>query len=514
MNSFLKELAIQLYNQYQAGLSDITLVFPNRRAGLFFRKHLSEVIHSPVWAPGIVSMEDFINGYSELQIADNLTLIFLLYDEYLKVNPKVESFDRFYSWGEIMLKDFDDIDKYLINSDHLFTSIKELKELEARFDYLTKEQIAVIKSFWSSFGANPSSQQQGFLTIWELLPKIYKNFRERLAKENIAYEGLIYRAIAEKTASGYHIPNNKKIIFAGFNSLSTSEERIIKYFINDHKAEIVWDVDRSYIEDPNLEAGIFLRRYYKDKIFGKFFPTPLPVRLQVGKEKKIEIIGVPLAVGQAKKLGDKLANLIDNRNLNDLTKTVVVLPEEVLLFPVLHSLPGAIADINVTMGYPLKDTSLNSFFEHLLTFQQQESIITNGVIHFHHKSLLSLLKHPLFLQYNSALSIKVVAEIEKNNIIYVPSSLLKQNDALYSKVFRKVRSTRELLDYLIDIILIFNQSMEGNNKEESQREQGQANDVSFLEERSLKAQELEKEYIYQFYALLNRLKAIIIDQKI
>ncbi|MDQ3534448.1 MAG: PD-(D/E)XK nuclease family protein, partial [Bacteroidota bacterium] len=285
MNSFLKDLAFHLHNQYQKQLADLTLVFPNRRAGLFFRKSLAEIVQKPVWAPQIVSMEDFVKTYSDLQVADSISLIFLLYDEYVKVNPQVESFDRFFSWGEIMLKDFDDIDKYLINSNHLFTSVKEQKLMEEKFDYLTNEQKQVIKSFWSSFGDKISSQQQGFLKIWDLLPVIYKSFQQRLLNEKLAYEGLLYKDVVQKCTDNIISHKRKKIIFAGFNSLSTSEELIIKYFIKSYGADIFWDVDKSYMENVNLEAGTFLRKYAKDKIFAPSFPSPLPDRLNKDKEK-------------------------------------------------------------------------------------------------------------------------------------------------------------------------------------------------------------------------------------
>lgn len=511
MNTFLKELASHLYNKHQQSLADIILVFPNRRAGLFFRKSLSEIIETPIWAPNILSMEDFVQKYSVLQVADKITMIFLLYEEYVKVNTQVESFDRFYSWGEIMLKDFDDIDKYLVNTDHLFTSLKLQKELEDKFDYLTQEQKQVIRSFWSSFGNKLSSQQQGFLKIWDILPVVYKNFQKRLIQENLAYEGMIYREVAEK-CSGNDIHNlNKKVVFAGFNALSTSEEYIIKFFLQNFNAEIFWDIDKFYMDNPNQEAGTFLRKYEKDKIFGQFFPVFIPEKLNNDKQKNIEIIGVPLIVGQAKRLGEKLLELVQNENLKDLTKTVVVLPEENLLFPVLHSLPATIKEINVTMGFPLKDTSLNSLFEHLISFQQQKINTVNGELFFHYKVILPILRHPLFIQYNSFLSRKISDEIERNNIISVPSALLHPDDPLYSGVFKKIDSVNKLLDYLINIILILNQSLEDNDYEKNVNPEIHSSPQS---KASIYTNEFEKEYIFQFYTLINRLKGILLEQDI
>lgn len=509
---FLKDLAQRLYANFGNKLAEVSIVFPNRRAGLFFRKDLAEVIDQPVWAPEILSIESFVNQFSTLQVADRLTLIFMLYEEYKKLNSHLENFDRFYSWGEILLKDFEDIDRYLINPDHLFTSLKEQKELESRFDYLTEEQKEVIRSFWSSFGEKLSAQQKGFLDVWETLPKVYHNFTSTLKNQNLAYEGMIFRQIAYKalaskksmSTADFSSPKKKKYIFAGFNALSASEEVILKYFVEFQGAEVFWDVDKSYLEDPSAEAGLYFRKYKKDKVLAKTFRDPLPSYLD-DSSKKLEIIGVPLAVGQAKKLGEML-NYIKEKSLTPLrTNTVVVLPEEHLLFPVLHSLPHEIEDINVTMGYPLKETALYGFLEHLIHFQQVMITDNTGQPLFHHKSLLAILRHPLFQQHSGDLSRSLVHKIEKQNHIYFTKSGLDIQEEFSQSIFKKVSGGNELIDYLIQILMNIDVK-EGNIREKATSNESEAEDE--------KLESLEKEFIYHFYTLLNRLKEIITTQKV
>ena len=153
---FLKELAQKIHTDHKENMGEVILIFPNRRAGLFFRKYLAEYLDEPVWSPNIMSMEDFVGQYADLQVADKFTLIIDMYNAYRKQITKDEGFEKFYYWGEMLLKDFDDIDKYLINPKHLFTNVSRQKELDDTFDFLTPEQQEIILSFWSKFEFNPS----------------------------------------------------------------------------------------------------------------------------------------------------------------------------------------------------------------------------------------------------------------------------------------------------------------------------------------------------------------------
>src|SRR5690606_18167594 len=203
---------------------------------------------------------------------DHLTLLFQLFHSYKKVNPVKDSFDQFYHWGEMLLRDFDEIDKYLIDANDLFKNLKNQKDLEDHFNYLTQEQIAVIRQFWASFEGKKSRHQEGFLQVWDILSKVYSSFKEDLLNQHIGYDGMIFRTVAEKAATTLLVDQERKIVFAGFNALSKAEEIIISSILENTDADIFWDLDTYYFNNSDQEAGYFFRRYSKHNVFGKTFP--------------------------------------------------------------------------------------------------------------------------------------------------------------------------------------------------------------------------------------------------
>lgn len=492
MKPFLAELSEQLYKQYKDNLQEVTLVFPNRRAGLFFRKYLSQHIEKPVWAPEILSIDEFVKGLSDLQGADQLTLLFMLFDAYTKANPSQESFDQFYYWGEMLLRDFNDIDKYLVKAGDLFTDLKNQKDIEQLFDYLTAEQIQVIQRFWNTFNEKPSKHQEDFLRIWHVLEKVYNTFRGKLEKEGIGYDGMIFRAVAEKALKEESLYGGGQLIFAGFNALSKAEEVIIASLLRQPNATMYWDMDQYYFDNKDQEAGYFLRKYAQHKIFGETFPKNVPDNFRT-IAKEITMIGVPLAVGQAKLLGETLKRDFTQEQQHAPEKTAVVLPDEQMLFPVLHTLPEEFKDINITMGYPLRDTPLNGFLEHVLNLQQNIQESKSGKISFYYVHVLSLLKHPYFSQYNPEYAAALIKKIESTNAIRISTEELG-NEGLYGAVFYPIKTASAIFDYLLHILSLINRTI-GEDKEE-------------------RTVTVEKEYIYHFYTQLKRLKEIVAEQQI
>ena len=489
MKPFLAELSEQLYQQYKDNLQEVTLVFPNRRAGIFFRKYLSQHIEKPVWAPQILSIDDFVKSMSGLQGADQLTLLFILYDAYTKASPKQETFDQFYYWGEMLLGDFDDIDKYMVRAADLFVDLKNQKDIEEHFHYLTEDQVRIIRKFWSSFSDKPSRHQEDFLKIWNILERVYGQFRAQLAEERIGYDGMIFREVAERIVKDDFVYEGRQVVFAGFNALTKAEEVIIAAMLEKAGAAMYWDMDRYYFHDDDQEAGHFLRRYARHKVFGKTFPANVPDNF-LREDKQIEMVGVPLAVGQAKLLGEILHN--GEKGLPE--RTAIVLPDEQMLFPVLHALPEAFEDINITMGYPLKDTSLNGFLEHILDLQQHVQASKSGNVTFYHVQVVSLLKHPYFLYFNPERANAIIKDIESANITRVPLEGFP-NEGLYGKVFQQVKEAEEVFDYLLEILGLLHLTMK--NGEESD-----------------KAVSMEQEYIYHFYTQLKRLREIAAEREV
>ncbi|MDN5202981.1 PD-(D/E)XK nuclease family protein [Fulvivirgaceae bacterium BMA10] len=493
MTSFLQDLTQQIYQKHKENLSDLTLVFPNRRACLFFRKYLADHIEKPVWSPSVLSIEDFVNQLSSLQNLDKLSLIFKLYEIYKKLNPIDERFDRFFFWGEMLLKDFEDIDKYLVNAQNLFINVSRQKELDDTFDYLTEEQRKIILEFWSNFEENPSEQKKHFKRIWDILYAVYSQFKENLRVSNQAYSGMIFRDVVEQIQSDQFNHPFQQVIFAGFNALTKAEEIIIEWFITNTKAEIYWDVDTYYLKDKRQEAGLFFREYQNHKTLGKSFQNDFPSYFN-DTSKNINIIGVPNEAAQAKVVGDQLQDLIEKHgNQQTFENTVVVLPEEHLLFPVLHSLPEDVSKINVTMGFPLKDTPLYSLFEHLLGLQQTLRLNSDGQILYNHNHVLSILKHPYIHHLEPALARTNIDLIEKENRIYLTIDDLQTDDKLFPMIFHQLKDPRDIFDYLTAILLFIREN--GMNDEKYNRI-------------------LEQEYVYHFYTQLNRLKEIVFEQDI
>ena len=490
MKAFLKELAENVYRDHGSGLDQVTIVFPNRRAGLFFRKYLAEILEKPVWSPAIVSLEDFIRPLSALQPLDKLSLVFKLFGVYKKIRPGKEEFDRFFYWGEMLLKDFDDVDKYLVHAKNLFVNLSRQKELDQVFDYLTEEQKEIILEFWHNFDDRPSAEKESFIQIWEILFKLYDRFTSELAADNLGYMGMIYRDVVRKIEDNLLHTPYKDVIFAGFNALTKSEEKIISWFVKEEGARVYWDVDAYYVEDENQEAGLFFREYAKKPLFEESFARPLPDHMKQQQDKNITITGVSMAVGQAKVLGQHLREKFSESKQYE--NSVIILPEEHLLFPVLHSLPEQITKINVTMGFPLRNTPLYSLFEHLLEMQINLRHAASGdEVFFPYRQVLAILKHPYVRNYDKQLAERNIRDIEKNNRIFIEAATLEPDKILYPLIFKTLREGNEVFPYLLDILMVIN----GRGSEDERHD-------------------LEKEYTYQFFTQLKRLQEIIGEQHI
>ncbi|HAA15563.1 MAG TPA: PD-(D/E)XK nuclease family protein [Cytophagales bacterium] len=494
VSPFLLELARQLAVDYGARLGQVTVVFPNRRAGLFFRKYLSQQIEKPIWSPEILSIEEFFDRLSPLQVADHLSQVFALFQAFRDAKQAQESFDKFFYWGEVLLRDFDEVDKYLVNPDDLFYLLKAQKEIESKYDYLTDEQREVIGRFWKNYG-NQEGGERSFSTIWEALAGIYRRFGDLLAEEGLTYEGRQHRWVAEAAKEETLSSSFESVVFAGFNALTLAEETVLKYFVTQFGARVVWDLDAYYVEDPLQEAGEFLRKYKEDRVLGRFFPDNLPNQLAQTPDT-VEFVGVPLAVGQAKALGNEL-EVWSNQPGFDPERAVVVLPDENLLFPLLHSLPESISSYNVTMGYPLRQTLLYSFLEHVLALQQGKRGAKEQT-QYSYRPLLALLRHPFLQHYNPELAQFWARQIEGTNRLWVLAEELKHskkplgNQAFYEVLFNPLQQENQVFDYLLTLLRYV------RNHLPTQREEGGGI--------------VEQEYLYQFYVQINRLQDITQQQ--
>lgn len=485
MVPFLKDIANHLYSTYGAEMESCCVVFPNQRAGLFLKKYLSELISKPSWSPQILTITDLMSEISNLTVADDLYLLFEIYDIYCKEKKSKESFDSFYFWGEIMLADFDDIDKYLVNASDLFKNITTLKSIEEEFSYLSEEQIKIIQRFWQSFHTERSGKNNSeFLSTWEILFNIYSKLKERLINKKLGYEGLIYRHVADLLEQDNALSFSfSRIFFVGFNALNECELKLFKYFKRHFNASFFWDYDDYYYNNIHHEAGRFIRRNLKE--FG--YPAMDISHNNLLNGKDVQIISVPSEVGQARILPDVLSSLGDTT-----PEMAVILGDENLLIPVLHSLPESVREYNVTMGYPVRETPLYSLIGHIIRLQDNSREYEDGKWKFFNQDVIAVLSHPSVNHGSEDVTRKLIEEIKNQNLIYISESWFQGNPVL-SSFFTKVRDPSEILRYLLFILEdIARRSSELDNQ----------------------MKELENEIIFQLFIRIKRLDEIIRESRI
>jgi hypothetical protein len=440
MKTFLQELADTIKQDY-ADWQNLKVVFPNRRTALYFKRELAKNLDSPKWSPAIITIEELISSYSSLQEADKFTLIIQLYQAFKKVTGSSENIDQFYYWGEMLMRDFDELDKYLINAEWLFRDVSNLKEVDQYFDYLTEEQKVFLKDFWESVEFSSEETKSKFLELWRSLYPVYKEFQKSLVKENTAYAGMIHREVAEKLAKQKKDDSNLSIVFAGFNALTTAEEKILCWFIENSQAKVFWDEDEFYVNSEHREAGAFFRQYRKHPILGKTF-SKIPAS-HLAEKKRINIVGVPQKAGQPKLLVQQLLETAENL---DSESRVIVLPDESMLMPLLYSLPSSLSAINVTMGYPLISTpyfSLIDFLFNLHNAKRKEE--------FYFQHVQALLNHPYLKAIVGREAVELKEFITKYNQVYIDGELFKDKSILLVSIFRIVEE-KNFIDYLLDII--------------------------------------------------------------
>ena len=478
MQSFLKTTAQRILKDYK-DLDQLVLVLPNRRAGLFLAKHFGALIDQPQWMPQIKTIEEVFYGFAGKRPTDQLTLIFELYKVYSSLSPIPESFDRFYYWGEMILKDFNDLDNFMVDSGRLYHHLEELKEIENDLNYLTDSQVRLIQEFWRSFEVKDKFQQDKFLKFWKQLRPMYEKFKEALIDSGFSYSGMLYRQVVDGLKE-IQQPDQKHV-FIGFNAFSLTEEKLIRHFIEEFGAHIFWDVDAYYLDDFRQEAGLFFRQYRKDKILGPTFPKE-PEKRIAEQKACIQVHAVPLKVTQANLVG-KLIEEIDRGEA--LEETVIILPDEQLLFPVLHALPSAIDKVNVTMGYPVRNAPDYSFLESLLELQKYVSE-KEGQVVFYHKPVRVILSTNYFRLLNKDFVVSQLHTIEETNQVYIPADRLAEGGEIFKLIFRKVQAG-DLFSYLKQVIKALANQLE--------------------------LPELQQSYLYQCYKQLTRLDELFQKQE-
>ena len=506
MQSFLEQVVVALRQAHGTDIADICIVVPTRRAVVFLRKALAEVYQQPLLAPRLISIQDFVREIAGQQFPDIMPLVFELYQVYMermrRHDPKwQEPFERFYSWGEMLVKDFDELDKYCVPAEKLFTNIKDLKEIDLFFS-LEEEELEPIRRFWETIRGReegPTEVQEKFLRIWEVLFDIYTGFRARLQARGMAYDGMAYRKIVDQLEIDTLTLDYKEIWFVGFNALSRAEEAIMEYLLEKKQAKVLWDVDTAYFSPPEArasslitgeEAGKFIRHYHKK--WAKL-GSELILHQMKESEKQIYHTGVPLQVGQAQYLG----NLLQETEFReeDFSQIAIVIADENLLFPVLYALPEKVERLNITMGFPLRQTNMYNLWVTVMRLLRNMRIDALGKLSFSHKEVLEILNNPYIKARQHALSEEMQTEIAKKNWVYIPTTHLleKSLSPLLKHIFSPPvkKSTTEkttltpILTYCKDIF------------------------SALLEDAQERKALLEVEYIFQFFTQFQQLSEVL-----
>ncbi len=414
-------------------IADCTYIVPSKRSGVFLKEHLAERLKKTLFTPPIITIEEFVQEISGLQKASNLELLLCLYKCYLDIPIAAhDNFDMFLQWGETILQDFNEIDRYLLPADEILRYLKSIKELD----------------HWS-LQPKKTRLVKNYLGFWENIESLYQNFQQALLSKGIGHQGLIYR-IAEKKIIEYSEQNpNNVMIFLGFNALNTAESNIIQHLIQKNQSDIFWDIDEYFLNDSVHDAGLFIRRYLKEwPYYSK--NSPKGIHNAFFQKKKINITGTPKSISQAKQVAQILAQHSDH-----MKEVAIVLADESLLFPIVKAIPEHIDTINITMGLSLKSTLFYSFLISL--FKLSENQTSKG---WFHKDLVHLFSNPYFQKLThhntSQSSNTLINEIKLNNTAYVSKHRLKalfETHKLALQLFPfQVTTPKSMITYCLNLI--------------------------------------------------------------
>ncbi len=472
MSPFLNNIAERLLKKFPKDMGNLAIVLPNKRAIIFLKDYLSKKIKTPIFLPTFFSVEEFAEHLSGLKVIDNISLQFQLYKSYQAHPPKkIENFDNFLNWSNILLSDFNDIDRNLVDTKDIFKSLKEVKELEG-WDV----------NDWSVSNDNLTDVQNNYVDFYDRIKKWYIEFNKELEINNHAYQGMAFRKAAEEVKK-IKLPW-EKVWFVGLNALTKSEEVIIDHLKKENIARIFWDADNFYYKNDYHEAGGFLRKLssmWQEINFegvGDYFSKP---------KSTFNIIGCPRNIAQANLVGDILNNLPEDELNNE---TAIILADEKLLYPVLNYLPENIRKINVTMGSKLSNTPLYTFFKVLIEMHLNTNKFENN--NFYYKDIIKFIENPFFVRIcNTKNHINFRKFINKENIIFLNNNLIEKNikDKKIQFVFKRWKYPSDITNTLKKILEIL------------------------YENEIIRNDIIEKEIIYSFSKCIDTLNSLLVESK-
>ena len=489
METFLQLVARDLYAKIGNDLSRTAIVFPNKRASLFFNEYLAAETDRPLWSPAYVSISELFRQLSPLKSGDPIRLVCELYKVFREETRSEETLDDFYFWGELLISDFDDVDKNLVDADKLFSNLQELKNIMDNYDFLDQEQEEAIRQFFQNFSIEKRTELKAkFISLWDKLGDIYRHYRRNLTELGIAYEGMMYRNVMEQLDTDRL--RYDRYVFVGFNVLNRVETRFFQLLQDAGKAMFYWDYDVFYTRLPleqkppyTHEAGEFILRNLK------LFPNQLPETSfdVLRKPKNVRFISASTENAQARYLPQWIRGNEELRTPSSFKDTAVVLCNESLLLPVLHSIPAEVKNVNITMGFPLAQTPVYSFINALVELQTTGYHAGTG--RYIYETVITLLKHPYTRQLSPNAE-TLEKQLTRDNRFYPLPSELKQ-DAFLEQVFTPQNGIAALCSYLTELL----------------REVA----VLYRQEKDVEDifNQLYRESLFKSYTLVNRLLSLI-----
>ena len=482
MESFLHYVAADIISKYGTDLSNIAVVFPNKRASLFLNEELAKCAGKPVWAPTYLTISDLFRRYSNLAVGDPIKLVCELYKTYTEVTGKEETLDHFFDWGKLLISDFDDVDKNLADARLVFSNIANLHEFDD-VQYLTDEQKNILKTFFSNFSTEHNSKlKELFLSLWNKLGDIYISFKKRLRDQGLAYEGMLYRDVIE--SENINIEYDR-YIFVGFNLLQRVEKHLFSYLKKSEAASFYWDYDNYYMSKTEHgtynEAGKYISSHLQE--YGNDFPASDELYHAVydnfRNHKDISFIQAKTNNIQARFI-DKW--LKENNRIEHGKRTAIVMCDEQLLLSVVHCIPEETKNINITTGFPLSQTPIASFVSQLLDMQIIGKRNDDG---FRISFIRPVLNNP-YVTYISDRAEELRDTLAKENNLYPKNEELQLDDNLRI-LFSNMNDNAEMLKWLLSILRI------AATKDEST---------------------LFQESVFNMYTVINRLATLVDEQEL
>ena len=484
MKSFLQYVAKDILAKHPEGLSDIAIVFPNKRASLFMNQALYDELGKPLWSPAYITISDLFRRHSEWQVPDQISLVFKLYNTFCEVMGSDEPLDHFYSWGQLLLSDFDDVDKNMADAEKMFINLEAWQELKD-FSFLSEKQRESLEKFFGKV-LDETEMQRRFNDIWRHLADIYRAYREKLMEEGYAYEGMLYRQVVEKETIDFQ---HEHYIFVGFNLLQKVEQRLFSRLRDEGRAEFYWDYD-SYYAEKNNEAGKFVTQYMEK------FPNELSrQRISRGLDhediyhnmdapKDISYISAPTENIQARYVAEWLRQ---GDRIKDGARTAIVLGDERLLKTVIHCLPDEVENVNITTGYPLSVSPVSTLVQTLINLQLKGTVKNTDKYLSRH--VVKTLRHP-YAKYISADCPILAAKLASAHTYY-PSrkELTNGYDEAMAELFAEMEPDDGRLPLLPWIANILKRVGMGAKDE---------------------ADPLTQESVFRMYTIVNRLNEIMV----